>query len=63
MNGEITKYYKYNTSGSGSITIPIALAKALNWEHKDEINIIFDIKDGQHGLFFFKKKRKAINNK
>jgi len=55
MNGEITKYYKYNTSGSGNLTIPIALAKALNWEHKDEINVIFDVKKGQKGLFLFKK--------
>jgi len=55
MNGEITKYYKYKTSGSRSITMPIALAKSLNWKHKDDINIIIKTIDGQLGLFLFKK--------
>lgn len=55
MNGEITKYYKYDSSGSGSVTIPIALAKALNWEHQDEIGIIIDVKNDKNGLFLFKK--------
>jgi len=57
MNGEITKYYKYKTSGSGSITIPIALAKSLNWEHKDYINVIFKTINNHSGLFFFKKEK------
>ena len=55
MNGETTKYYKYETSGSGTLTIPIAIAKALNWNHSDEIQIIFDVKDGKKGIFLFKK--------
>ena len=55
MNGETTKYYKFKGRGSGSITVPIALAKALNWEHGDEINVIFDTKEGKKGLFLFKK--------
>jgi len=55
MNGELTKYYKYDSSGSGSDTIPIALAKALNWEHQDEIGIIIDVKNDNKGLFLFKK--------
>ena len=55
LNGETTKYYKYESSGSGTVTIPIALAKALNWEHKSEIGIIIEVKEGQKGLFLFKK--------
>ena len=57
MNGEITKYYKYETSGSGTVTIPLALAKSLNWGHKDPINIVIKEIEGQVGLFLFKKKK------
>lgn len=57
MNGEITKYYKYETSGSGTVTIPLALAKSLNWDHKDEINIVIKEVNNQVGLFLFKKKK------
>jgi len=53
-------YYKYKKSGSGTMTIPIAIAKALNWEHGDEINIIFDTKNGQKDIFLFKKERALI---
>lgn len=54
MNGEITKYHRYEGS-SGKITIPLSLAKSLNWEHKDEINIVIKTLEGQTGLFLFKK--------
>lgn len=54
MNGEKTIYYKYKGSGSGKITIPIALANALNWKHKEEIRIIIDVREGRKGLFLFK---------
>lgn len=57
MNGETTKYYKYDSSGSGTVTIPIALAKALNWSHGDKINIVFETRENQSGLFLFKKKK------
>ena len=57
MNGEITKYYKYETSGSGTVTIPLALAKSLNWDHKDEIYIVIKEVNNQVGLFLFKKKK------
>ena len=33
----------------------ISLAKALNWVHDDELNVIVEVVDGQKGLFFFKK--------
>jgi len=55
MNGENTKYYKYKSSGSGTITIPIAIAKALNWNHQDSLSIVLKTKDGQIGIFVFKK--------
>lgn len=55
MKGKITKYYKYESSGSGTVTIPIALAEALNWEHQDEIGIVIEVKNGKKGLFLFKK--------
>lgn len=55
MSGETTKYYKFDKSGSGRITIPISMAKGLNWGHKDEINILIKTINGQIGLFLFKK--------
>jgi len=57
MNGETTKYYKFKNSGSGRLTIPISMAKGLNWEHKDEINVLIKTFDGQPGLFLFKKEK------
>jgi len=36
----------------------IIMAKGLNWKHKDELTIIFDVKDGNKGLFLFKKEKK-----
>ena len=54
MNGETTKYYKYKNS-SGKASIPLAMAKGLNWKHLDELNIVFDVRNGQKGLFLFKK--------
>ena len=56
MNGKTTKYYKFKSSGSGRVNIPIALAEALNWSHNDEINILIETIEGQTGLFLFKKK-------
>jgi len=58
MNGEITKYYKFEKSGSGRLTIPISLAKSLNWENKDDIGIMIDIRKGQKGLFIWKREKK-----
>ena len=56
MKGETTKYYKYDKSGSGSLTVPIALANALEWEHKDQIHIIIKTIGNNTGLFFYKQK-------
>ena len=58
MNGSITKYYKFEKSGSGRVTIPISLAKSLKWKHGDDIVILIDTKDNQTGLFLFKKEEK-----
>lgn len=58
MDGETTKYYKFEKSGSGRLTVPISLAKSLNWEHQDEINILIKTIDGQIGLFLWKKEKK-----
>ena len=55
MEGKKTNYYFYEERGSGSVTIPVSMAKGLNWKHKDELTIIFDVKEGQKGLVLFKK--------
>ncbi len=39
MNGKTTKYYKFEKSGSGRLTVPLTLAKTLNWKHDDELNV------------------------
>ena len=58
MNGNTTKYYYYEKSGSGRINIPIALARDLGFEHKDDIQIVIQTINGQKGLFLFKKENK-----
>lgn len=57
MEGKETKYYKYR-SGSGTVTIPTALAETLNWNHKDTLILEFDKRDGRKGLFLYKKEEK-----
>ncbi|MBA7709166.1 hypothetical protein ES703_118078 [subsurface metagenome] len=57
MNGKTTKYYKYKHSGSGTITIPISIAEALNWKHKDDVNLVIKNINGQIGLFMYKKEK------
>ena len=34
---------------------PIIEANNLNWEHKDEIGIIVEARNGQKGLFLWKR--------
>jgi len=55
MDGDTTKYYKFEKSGSGRVTIPVRVAKALNWEHDNKIGIIINTIDGQQGLFLWKR--------
>lgn len=54
MSEQTTKYYKFDTSGSGRVTIPIAMAKGLGWKHGDELAISIEVMNGYKGLFLFK---------
>lgn len=51
----VTKFYVYESSGSGSVTIPKKIAKALGWNHKDEILLELFSKDGNIGIFLEKE--------
>ncbi len=42
---------------SGTITIPISIAEALNWKHKDDVNLVIKNIDGKIGLFMYKKEK------
>ncbi len=55
MNGNYTKYYYYENSGSGRINIPIAIARDLGFTHKDTIKLVIKEIDGKKGLFLWKK--------
>lgn len=55
MNGNSTKYYHYEGTGSGRISIPIALARDLGLEHKDELIISIQTIEGKKGLFISRK--------
>ena len=57
MNGSTSKYRKYEGKGSGEITIPIAIARALNWKDRDEISIIFETRNDKKGIFLSKKEK------
>lgn len=46
------------TLSSGRINIPIALARDLGLEHKDNIIIVIKEIDGQKGLFLWKREEK-----
>ena len=58
MNGDTTKYYKFEKSGSGRVTIPVRLAKALNWEHNDKIGILIKMFDGKECLLLWRREKK-----
>jgi antitoxin component of MazEF toxin-antitoxin module len=61
MNGETTKYYQYKSSTSASVTIPKAIAKALNWNHKDKIKVVIKTLEGNTGIFLFKPDKEEEN--
>ncbi|MCP4764433.1 MAG: hypothetical protein GY870_21845 [archaeon] len=46
------KYYHYE--GGASVSIPIEISKALDWEHKDDVEVKIKIIDGKMGLFLTK---------
>ena len=62
MDGKETKYYYYDSNKQSIVTIPISMAKGLNWGHQDKINVLFKTIDGQSGLFLFKKEEKKKEN-
>jgi hypothetical protein len=37
------------------VSIPVSIVKALNWEDKDDINMILETKNNMKGIFLFKK--------
>ena len=51
-------YYKSNKNSLITIPRPIIEANNLNWEHKDDIGIIVETRNGQKGLFLFKREVK-----
>ena len=55
MDGETTKYTKYEGT-SVKVVISSSIAKALGWEHKDEVKVVFKIVEGKEGLFLYKEK-------
>jgi len=55
MPGEKTKFHIYATKCD--VTIPKPIARALGWEHKDEINLEIKTIDGSVGLFLYKEKK------
>lgn len=55
MDGSITKYHYYDTTKQSTITIPVKIAKSLNWGNKDDIVILTKHIDGKTGIFLFKK--------
>lgn len=59
MNGNIGKYYHYKGTGSGRINIPIAIARDLGFNHKDDIFMVTKTIDDQKGLFLFKKEKEG----
>ena len=59
MNGKTTKYYFYDSNKQSLVLIPVSVAKSLNWKHKDEIKVIFDVKNGKKGLFLYKEEKKS----
>ena len=58
MNGKTVKYQYYDSNKRSFITVPRAMAEGLNWKHKDDINIVIEVLNGNKGLFLFKKEEK-----
>ena len=55
MKGKTTKYYFYEKNKQSIVTIPVSIAKGLNWEHLDKIEVIIEVMNGNKGIFLFKK--------
>ena len=52
----MVKYTKYKGT-SGRIGINDEVAKALGWEHQDELKSEFETIKGKKGLFIFKEEK------
>ncbi len=65
MNGYPVKYLYYESNKKSILTIPRAILEAanLNWNHKDEINLVIKTINGQKGLFLYKKEGEEENKK
>jgi len=59
MNGHKVKYLFYENTGKSTVTIPRAVIEAnnLNWNHKDDVNLIIEEIDGNKGIFIYKKEK------
>lgn len=55
MEGTSTKYYYYKKRGSGNVTIPVKIAEALNWTHKQDLALEIKVIEGEVGIFLRKK--------
>jgi len=51
IDGVTTKYYFYKSRGSGSVTIPVKIAEALNWKHKQGISLTLKTVEEEIGIF------------
>ena len=60
MSGEVVRYKKYKTKGTGEIFIPNSIARALKWSHDDEIKLTIEILHGEQGVFLTKMKKSEI---
>lgn len=62
MNGETVKYQYYESNKRSFITIPISMAKGLNWEPGDKIGIINLNREGLDGFFIWRRKKEKKEN-
>ena len=56
MNGETVKYQYYEGNKRSFITIPVSMARGLNWKDGNKIGIINLNKDGIDGFFIWNRK-------
>ena len=57
MDGHLTKYLYYKSSGKSQVTLPRKFLEIekFDWEHDDDLYLISKEIDGQKGIFIFKK--------
>ncbi|MEJ2252152.1 MAG: hypothetical protein P8Y97_21130 [Candidatus Lokiarchaeota archaeon] len=54
-NGEKVRFRLRKGKNSSLITIPISIAKALGWQNRDQINLIFTTYNDKKGLFLHRE--------